>query len=349
MARPGFRQHPKLRRLAHLLNVALPYAWGLCECLWDTAYQSGNPFLGDSVDVELAAEYPGEPGTLTKALLAVNLIDETEPGNYQIHDLHENAPEFVKSRWDKEQERKKEKICEHCGSVYHSGEKHSKFCNATCRVAHFRKVSVTERNGNVTDSNGRVTERNGGVRNCNAHVTQVNGPHSTAQHSTAQEPIPPLPPKGEKRGRAVDALDPLFDRFWEAYPNKVCKVEARRLWDALNVDEPLLAAMLRAISQQKRTDQWQRGKIPKPSNWLDRQQWEDVGIVMEESSKSSAERLAEYKRKREEEEKASEARRKECEEAIAKGGGILDRLRARRQVAQIAGSIGVPASGANSA
>src|SRR5262249_24609460 len=74
------------------------YAWGLLECLWSVGYASGNPVIGDATDVELAAQYPGEPGTLFEALFACRFIELTTDGCYQIHDLIDNAPDYVKAR-----------------------------------------------------------------------------------------------------------------------------------------------------------------------------------------------------------------------------------------------------------
>jgi hypothetical protein len=97
MARTELRDHPKFRRLAHTLKLPTPYVLGLLECLWQTGYQSGSDFIGDSTDVELCSEWPGEPGVLTSALLACGWIDEAD-GKYCIHDLYDHAPEYAKKR-----------------------------------------------------------------------------------------------------------------------------------------------------------------------------------------------------------------------------------------------------------
>lgn len=98
MAKPGLSQHPKFRRLVHLLQEPAAHVRGYLECMWEVCYQEGNPLLGDSVDVELAAGYPGKPGRLTEALLAVRFIDETEAGRYEVHDLLDHAPDYVRKR-----------------------------------------------------------------------------------------------------------------------------------------------------------------------------------------------------------------------------------------------------------
>jgi hypothetical protein len=105
MARPGLRQHPKFKRLLHLLREPVPHVLGYLECLWEVGYQAGNPVIGDPTDIELAAEYPGETGKLFKALLDCRLIDEVGD-QYQIHDLMQNAPEYVQRRMEREASRK---------------------------------------------------------------------------------------------------------------------------------------------------------------------------------------------------------------------------------------------------
>lgn len=69
---------------------------------------------------------------------------------------------------------------------------------------------------------------------------------------------------------------PLFDIFWKAYPRKVSPAAAKKSFAKLKVDEDLLNKMLKAIEQQKKTDQWKDPKyIPHPSTWLNNERWED--------------------------------------------------------------------------
>ena len=72
-------------------------------------------------------------------------------------------------------------------------------------------------------------------------------------------------------------LDVAFDEFWEAYPKKVGKKDARKAFDKAikTVD---LDTILQAIEVQKNSDQWSRdnGKyIPNPSTWLNQGRWDD--------------------------------------------------------------------------
>lgn len=110
MARPGLTKHPKFLRLMHILGVPAPHARGYLELLWETAYENGEPRIGDSVDVELVAGWPGESGKLCDALLTCGgsgragfIEDEPgEPGRYRVHDLFDHAPDYVQRRMKRE-------------------------------------------------------------------------------------------------------------------------------------------------------------------------------------------------------------------------------------------------------
>jgi hypothetical protein len=97
-------------------------------------------------------------------------------------------------------------------------------------------------------------------------------------------PIPPLspnslkppkekPPKGGKK--KVPHTDEEFDRFWAAYPRKVCKKAARKAFDKVETD---IDTLLYALEQHKKSDQWRKGNgqfIPHPATWLNNERWED--------------------------------------------------------------------------
>lgn len=108
MPRPTLFDHPKFQRLAKILSMPRPHVLGHLEFMWRVGYSSGNAIIGDEIDVELAAEWAGEPGAFVRALCdpAIRLLDKGEDGRYEIHDLHDHAPRYVQERWRKEQERK---------------------------------------------------------------------------------------------------------------------------------------------------------------------------------------------------------------------------------------------------
>lgn len=88
---------------------------------------------------------------------------------------------------------------------------------------------------------------------------------------------PPKSPQGEKRTEAL-AMNRRFDSFWEAYPKKAGKAAARKAFLKHKPGDVLLAAMLKAIEAQKRSDQWMRDGgqyIPYPATWLNGERWND--------------------------------------------------------------------------
>lgn len=96
-----------------------------------------------------------------------------------------------------------------------------------------------------------------------------------------KEEIPPNPPKG---------VDDGFAAFWDAYPKKVGKKEAKNAWNKLNPDDALKKAILDAVKRQKRSEQWKRENgqfIPYPATWLKQQRWEDELKLTEQKSQTS--------------------------------------------------------------
>jgi len=113
MARPGFTGHRKYARLTRLLGSA-PLALGCLELMWEKCCINGDDYLGDVVDVEAAAQWPGEPGALCRALLdaggedRAGFIEEVEghPEHYRCHDFYDHAPRYVARRMEREAERR---------------------------------------------------------------------------------------------------------------------------------------------------------------------------------------------------------------------------------------------------
>jgi len=90
--------------------------------------------------------------------------------------------------------------------------------------------------------------------------------------------------KNERKKYSVD-----FEKFWEAYPNKVGKSYAFRCWKGIR-HLPKLEVLLQAIEIQKDSEKWQKGYIPNPSTWLNQGRWEDE-IGKQDNNRGYAERL----------------------------------------------------------
>ena len=70
----------------------------------------------------------------------------------------------------------------------------------------------------------------------------------------------------------------LFEEFWNAYPKKRAKDDAKKAFDKRKPDRALLDQMLSAIQLQRSTDDWLKdaGKfIPYPATWINDGRWQD--------------------------------------------------------------------------
>ena len=70
----------------------------------------------------------------------------------------------------------------------------------------------------------------------------------------------------------------LFDIFWENYPKKLDKKNAKKSFDKIKPNEELVNEMVKQIERFKDTKEWKDGNgkyIPYPSTWLNGRRWED--------------------------------------------------------------------------
>lgn len=110
----------------------------------------------------------------------------------------------------------------------------------------------------------------------------------------------------------------LFETFWKAYPRKVAKVAAAKVWKRLNPDLPLFESILRSVKAWSETDQWHKdGKqyIPHPATFLTQRRWEDE--MPERSTKFSPE--------------TAESLRRRMEEAKRKQRELMEKIGEERQ------------------
>ena len=266
MARPTLYIHPKFRRLVHALQEPVPHVLGYLELLWNVGYQSGDPMLGDALDVELAAQFPGEPGRLVKALAECRLIDEAD-GRFQIHDLYDHAPDYVQKRFTREQERKRK------------FSSHNRPLTAGWRSDPANLGGQTAPSGGQGEPAGGQTAPSGGQ---GEPIGVIGKPPSPSPSPTLNTP---LPPKGERRSvrkSPTDEHDNGFALFWEAYPKKIKRLRALKAWQAIAPDAALQTVIVAAVEANKNTVQWTKDGgeyIPHPTSWLNGRQWQDELVV----------------------------------------------------------------------
>ncbi len=293
MARPGLTNHPKFKTLCRLLGEPRPHVLGYLELLWLSAYEAGNPVIGDATVVEAVAEFPGQMRKLTEALLncggsgRAGFI-EPVPGRdewFQIHDLFVNAPEYVAGRAQREAERQKVKICAACGAEYHSTDSRSKYCTPNCRKNAWRNQGAADGDGPEQTSPSRAMD-NDRRRHRATDGDGSPAPAPTPAPSTKKVALPPLTPS---RANGTANLGE-FDRFWDTYPRKIAKEAARKAWVRLKPDAALVGTILAAVARHRASNDWQRegGRfVPHPATWLNGRRWEDEAYDTERSGGSS--------------------------------------------------------------
>jgi hypothetical protein len=88
----------------------------------------------------------------------------------------------------------------------------------------------------------------------------------------------------------------LFEEFWNAYPKKRAKDDAKKAFTKRKPDQQLLQSMLSALRVQCGSEDWQKdgGKfIPYPATWLNDGRWQDeiqtATVSIDPDSRSSIE------------------------------------------------------------
>ena len=85
-------------------------------------------------------------------------------------------------------------------------------------------------------------------------------------------PLTPL------EGEGASVHNQRFEIWWKVYPKKVAKQYALKAWNRIKPDKALFEKMLKALREQKQSEQWRRdnGKyIPNPATWLNGGYWDN--------------------------------------------------------------------------
>ena len=70
------------------------------------------------------------------------------------------------------------------------------------------------------------------------------------------------------------AHDP-FEAFWECYPRRHAKKDARKAWAQLNPPPDLVEKIIEHVTLRARSRQWLDGFIPLPATFIRGERWED--------------------------------------------------------------------------
>ncbi len=105
----------------------------------------------------------------------------------------------------------------------------------------------------------------------------LSAPLESPQKKRTKEIHTPYSPP-EKGKPEQTAQDQVFESFWKAYPRKVNKARARKVWDKLAPDPALCGVMGEALRRFRASPEWQKeggAYIPHPATWLRNRRWED--------------------------------------------------------------------------
>lgn len=122
--------------------------------------------------------------------------------------------------------------------------------------------------------------------NQNSNQLPTPSSSSSSSSSTSSSKNPPNPPD-------------WFEQFWKIYPRKVGKGKALESFQKLSPNSKLLAKILAAVEQQKKSIQWQKDDgqfIPMPATWLNQGRWEDELPITKTRTELLDEKRAAYKK-----------------------------------------------------
>jgi hypothetical protein len=83
----------------------------------------------------------------------------------------------------------------------------------------------------------------------------------------------------------------LFERFWEAWPKKVAKEDAKKAFIKLNPESSLFETIIEFVIKAKGSIEWKKDKgqfIPYPATFLNGKRWEDTLTFEEEDQSTGA-------------------------------------------------------------
>jgi hypothetical protein len=74
-----------------------------------------------------------------------------------------------------------------------------------------------------------------------------------------------------------------FETWWQVYPRKVAKAEARKAWKQTAAIRPDTETLIKAVLSHCRSEQWMKGNgafIPHAATYLRGERWSDIHEVV---------------------------------------------------------------------
>jgi hypothetical protein len=239
---PQSLKFSKLKR-----RLAIPHwqAVGILESLWlFTQVNAPAGDIGRHTDEDIAAglEWAGDHSELIESLVQCGWLDRCEVHRIVVHDWEDHVPKYMKGALSK-----------------HGIEFASK-----------QAANGTKQPANTVKQPAKPVEHPASIL---TNPNQANSNHTNPDGSASV---------GVGRRKVKTEENPLFSRFWQAYPRKDNRADAEKAFAKLNPSEEKLAEILEVIERQKAVGCLQpktaadgRSVIPHASSWINKKRWDD--------------------------------------------------------------------------
>jgi hypothetical protein len=209
--------------------------------------QDGDLSKFTDEDIADASEWDGDPRQFIDALVYSGFIDKEGEWKH-IHDWDEYVGRLIEKR-----EYNKERM----------------------------KLSRSARSARANERGDHEQPTSAHVQHAfsarSAHDVAMNT--ATVPNPTVPNPtVPTEPDQPPASGRHGADYPKLFDVFWQEYPKKIGKGEARKSWNRIKPTMALFEKILTSVQLAKQSGQWRRdgGRfIPNPATWLNQGRWDD--------------------------------------------------------------------------
>lgn len=282
--------HPKTKKLIRQLGEGA--AWRLvCLILWTAANRpDGNLGAMAPDDIELAADWPGEEGAFTAALLAVGFLDETAEG-FAIHDWAEHQPWVVGS------------------------EQRSRKARWNAIKRHHGEAEADRQEPEYAARRGATSNADSNARSSSAPATSNAPSPSPSPSPKAKHLVHPAAPAARRDGdespddlnldtpppagpenptlKRINGEQPKktatrFPEFWACYPVKKGKPEAEKKWKSKGLDALADQIIAHVRMMEAEDDQWKRGFIPHGSRYVNGELWNDEPYREKDAASTTA-------------------------------------------------------------
>ena len=253
--------HPKTKKLIRRCGQA--GAWNLIRLfLFATANRPDGNLSGmDSDDIEIAADWQGDPGAFVAALVDVRFL-VGEPGAFSINDWADHNP------WAAGSERRSDKAKFNALKRHH-GEKYA-IDSMPEYAASIGAVPKNNASGNQDDCKQHATSM---TPACDQHASSNAAPESS--NAPSPSPSPSKSEDQEQKHERVPRSLCRFDEFWQAYPNKKGRKDAEATWKRKGLDA-IADLILADVQQRKQRDRdWLSGFPPHGSTYVNAEGWRD--------------------------------------------------------------------------